>query len=192
MPYFPSFKEHDHLAHVLSRFPRGLGPLLDLHDAILRDSAELTAGEREMIAAYVSGTNACRYCYGAHTSIAEQFGVETGLMAKLMDDLDSAPVPPKIKPLLRYVGKLTREPSKMTQADADAVFAAGWSEEAFFNAIQVCALFNFMNRIVEGSGVKPVPAELRGDEQRPPRIDRYADLMLSYAHLRQKDGLGGS
>jgi alkylhydroperoxidase family enzyme len=56
--------------------------------------------------------------------------------------------------VLRYVGKLTATPAKLTQADADAVFAAGWDEQALYDAVLVCALFNFMNRMVDGLGVK--------------------------------------
>jgi hypothetical protein len=45
----------------------------------------------------------------------------------------------------------------MTRADADMVFTAGWSEQALHDAISVCALFNFMNRFVEGHGIKGTP-----------------------------------
>lgn len=42
----------------------------------------------------------------------------------------------------------------MSQADADAVFAASWEDQALHDAVSVCALFNFMNRLVEGHGIK--------------------------------------
>ncbi|HKN56247.1 MAG TPA: peroxidase, partial [Amycolatopsis sp.] len=44
--------------------------------------------------------------------------------------------------------------SRMTEADAEAVFAAGWDESALHTAVLVCALFNFMNRMVEGLGIR--------------------------------------
>lgn len=69
-----------------------------------------------------------------------------------MEDVDTASVDDKMKPILHYVTKLTRlEPLKT--ADAEAVYAAGWSERALYDAVQVCALFNMMNRIIEGTGV---------------------------------------
>lgn len=40
----------------------------------------------------------------------------------------------------------------MVEADAAAVYDAGWDEQALFDAVSVCALFKLMNRIVEGSG----------------------------------------
>jgi hypothetical protein len=39
------------------------------------------------------------------------------------------------------------------QRDAQAVYDAGWSESALYEAVQVCALFNMMNRIIEGTGI---------------------------------------
>jgi hypothetical protein len=47
----------------------------------------------------------------------------------------------------------------MTQADADAVYAAGWNERALYDAVLVCCLFNFMNRVVEGLGLTPIPEQ---------------------------------
>ena len=41
----------------------------------------------------------------------------------------------------------------MLPADAEAVFAAGWHEQALHDAVSVCSLFNLMNRLVDGLGV---------------------------------------
>jgi uncharacterized protein YciW len=37
----------------------------------------------------------------------------------------------KLKPLLRYVHKLTISPAKIAPSDAQEVFEAGWDEQAF-------------------------------------------------------------
>jgi uncharacterized peroxidase-related enzyme len=129
-------------------------PLSELAEVLLRGPHTLTRGERELIAAYVSGVNSCGYCHGVHTVTAEACGIEAGLAPAAVADLDAAPVEEKMRPVLRYAGKLTREPSSVTRADADAVFAAGWGEDALHSAIMVCALFNFMNRMVEGHGIR--------------------------------------
>ena len=44
----------------------------------------------------------------------------------------------------------------MTEEDSQAVYDAGWSEEALFDAIQVCGVFNLVNRIIEGSGISKI------------------------------------
>ena len=110
--------------------------------------------ERELIAAFASGLNDCTYCYNTHKATAEAFGVEEGLLDAMVNDLETAGVDEKMKPVLRYVQKLTSTPSKMVQADADAIFEAGWDEHCFHYAVMICAMFNMMNRIMDGYGVK--------------------------------------
>jgi uncharacterized peroxidase-related enzyme len=101
----------------------------------------------------VSGLNACRYCHGVHQATAQAFGVEEGTLAALLNDIETSPVAGRMKPLLRYVGKLTLTPAKITPEDAQAVLAAGWHEQALHDAVAVCGLFNMMNRLVEGLGI---------------------------------------
>lgn len=165
MTAFPSLPSTLQLGDVFQRFPRAVAPLLAYHDRLLRDRSDLTVAERELIAAYVSGINACTYCHGAHVLAAEAFGIAPDLFRALMEDLDTSPVAEKLKPLLAYVGKLTRTPSRMAPSDAAAVYGAGWSEEALFDAISVCALFNMMNRIVEGSGITIDPLAMTPEDR---------------------------
>jgi hypothetical protein len=75
------------------------------------------------------------------------------VLAKSLDDIEVAPIDGRLKPILRYVRKLTETPSRMTAADAAAVYDAGWNDEALLHAIAVCAYFNNMNRLVEGAGI---------------------------------------
>lgn len=122
-------------------------------DQLMRGPSPLTPGERELIAAYVSGVNSCRFCHGTHSQVAEAFGMNAGTIKSILDDVELAPVPVRLKPILRYVRKLTETPSRMTKEDADAVYDAGWPEQALIHAIAVCAYFNNMNRLVEGAGI---------------------------------------
>ena len=119
----------------------------------MRGPSPFTPGERELIAAYTSATNACRYCHGVHKLVAEGFGIDEAVLDKLWVDIDQAPVDETMKPVLRYVRKLTEAPSRVTDADADPVYAAGWNDEALVHAIAVCAYFNQMNRRVEGARI---------------------------------------
>jgi uncharacterized peroxidase-related enzyme len=141
------------LSDVFKAFPVGARALLEYHDALLRGSSPLTIAQRELLAAYVSGLNACNYCHGAHRVIAEIHGMDAQVLERLMTDPVAAGVESVLLPILGYVRKLTESPGRMTDSDAQAVYEAGWNEEALFHAISVCALFNFMNRIVEGCGV---------------------------------------
>ncbi|MBI2993062.1 MAG: peroxidase-related enzyme [Gammaproteobacteria bacterium] len=153
MAKFPSLPPIAQLTDVFRCFPKGLWPLCEYHDAVLRAPSPLAIAERELIAAYVSGVNACNYCHGAHKIYAEIHGIDPAMFDRLMADPQSAAIDPKLLPILNYVRKLTLSPSSVRDSDAAAVYAAGWSEEALYDAVCVCALFNFMNRIVEGCGV---------------------------------------
>lgn len=164
MTIFPSLPNEPQLGDLFRRFPHTVPPLLDYHDRLLRDPSPLTVGQREMIAAFVSALNACDFCHGAHVIAAGVYGIEESLIAALLSDLESAPVDDRLKPILAYVAKLTRTPARIAPSDAARVYAAGWDEQALFDAVSVCALFNMMNRIVSGSGIMLDPRTLSADE----------------------------
>jgi uncharacterized peroxidase-related enzyme len=165
MSRFPSLPERPVLADVFKRFPDTIRPLLEYHDMLLRGPSLLSVAERELIAAFVSRLNACEYCAGAHGAIAEIQGMPTGIVERLATDVTTAPIDKKLQPLLAYARKLTLTPARMVDADARSVFAAGWDETALFHTISICALFNFMNRMVDGCGIgtdAEILAEQRG------------------------------
>ncbi len=141
------------LLDVFKTYPELFLPLIEYHQKLLREPSPFSVAERELIAAFVSGVNACRYCTGVHEATARAFGVDGQLLEKLLADLATAPVEDRLKPILRYVRKLTEAPSRMTQQDADQIYGAGWDDRALHDAVAICALFNFMNRLVEGLGI---------------------------------------
>lgn len=157
MSYLSSLPDDAVLMDVFKLYPETARPLLDYHEVLMRGPSPFTVAERELIAAYVSGVNSCDYCHGVHTVTAEVCGIERGAVPAALDDLDAAPVDDRMRPVLRYVDKLTRTPSAITRADAEEVLAAGWDERALHFAVMVCAMFNFMNRMVEGHGIKAGP-----------------------------------
>lgn len=158
MSFFNSLPEDAGVRHILMLNPKAGRALIEFHTAALRNEGPLEPRYKELIAAYVSGLNACRYCFGVHAETARAFGVEAGTMELLLEDIDRADVDEHFKPLLRYARKLTLEPSRMTEKDAQQVFVAGWSEAALHETILTVCLFNFMNRLLEGHGVKGNPS----------------------------------
>jgi len=166
MPFLKSMPRRATLLDVFKAFPEICTPLIEFHEALLRRSSPLTEGERELIAAYVSGLNDCRYCYGVHSATAELLGASKDAIASAIVDIDSSLIDERMKPILRYARKLTRQPNSVSQADADSVLAAGWSDEAFYHAAAVTALFNFMNRLVEGLGIELDPSYVKPASER--------------------------
>lgn len=53
---------------------------------------------------------------------------------------------------LVFLEKLTLRPDEIESADADAVRAAGVSDEALRDAVKVCALFSMIVRLADSLG----------------------------------------
>lgn len=178
MSYFSSLPSDAGVRHILKLNPDAGRALVAFHTAALRNDGALTPASKELIAAYVSGINACQYCYGVHAQTAQAFGLKEGVLEALLTDVNSADIPANLKPLLHYARKLTLEPSRMTAQDAQAVFDAGWSESALHEAVLTICLFNFMNRLLEGHGVKGNPGvfAVRGQALR----DEGYDPLLAF------------
>jgi uncharacterized peroxidase-related enzyme len=166
MPYLRSLRAGASLIDVFKAFPQTSAPLVEFHEALLRAPSPFTAAERELIAAYVSGLNRCDYCHGVHTAAAERMGVQAGLVAQLVRDGELVDVEPKLRPVLALARKLTLSPASVTKADADALSAAGWDDSAVYYAVAVTALFNLMNRLVEGLGIELEPSYVQPAAQR--------------------------
>lgn len=153
MGHLPSLGPDAVLLDVFRRFPATSAPLLDYHQALLRGESPFTVAQRELIAAYVSARGACTYCHGVHGATAAAFGMPEDLVSALLADVRSAPVDEPMKPVLELVRTLTLTPSRVNEATVSAVYDAGWDEQAVHDAVSVCALFNLMNRLVEGLGI---------------------------------------
>ena len=154
MPFFKSLPPDTGVRHILQMNKPVGRALIELHESLMRSDSPLTPAQHEMIAAFVSGLNECQYCLGVHGQTAEAFGLPKGMLEKMVVDHEGSPVDPKMLPLLQYVRLLTRSPHQLVQADADRVFAAGWSERALHDAVLTTCLFNFMNRLLDGHGAK--------------------------------------
>ena len=155
MAYLPSLPPGAVLLDVFRAYPQTARPLLDYHQALLRGPSPLSVAERELIAAYVSALNACGYCHGVHAATAGAFGIPEGTLSALLADAGTAPVPERMKPLLRYAAKLTLTltPARITPADAETVLAPGFQEQALHDAAGVCGLFSMMNQLVAGLSI---------------------------------------
>lgn len=126
--------------------------LLTHAQEILREPSHLSAADREVIAAYTSKLNGCRYCRGSHAAFAASLGASDADLAMVdTGDINGH----RLEVLLDYVRKLTLAPSTISQSDKEAVHADGFTEDELKDAIAVCAAFNLFNRIVEGHGIAP-------------------------------------
>lgn len=145
------------LIDVFRAFPDSSIPLIEYHEVILRGPSPFTEAERELLAGFVSTLNGCGYCTSVHVAAAENLGIPAGLIAQLAADPDLVDADSRMRPVLAYARKLTEKPASVMHADVEAIHAAGWEPSALFFIASVTALFNFMNRLVEGMHIKTDP-----------------------------------
>lgn len=153
MSYFKELPAAGKLLDVFRSYPKQSIPLIEYHQRLLREDSPFSVGEREWMAAYVSALNRCRYCAGVHEATARRFAVEEEVMDQLLEDPERAEVPERMRPVFAYLKKLTEMPSRILPEDVEAIFAAGWNDQALHDLVAIGALFNCMNRLVEGFGI---------------------------------------
>ena len=76
----------------------------------------------------------------------------------MLEDYRTAPIDDREKALFAFLEKMNAHSNQIRREDVDRVRSAGWSEEAIYDAITVCALFKFYNAWIDASGVHDLPA----------------------------------
>ncbi len=176
MSFLKSLPANAGLLQIFQAFPEAARPLLEYHEVLLRGGSPFTAAERELIAAYVSGLNSCNYCHAVHSQTAIALGIGGPAITHLFSSSRNEHVDLRMQPVLEFVQKLTVSPNKMTRADVDPIFAAGWDDRAVHDAAAICALFNLMNRLVNGLGIEAPEAYMKLAAQRL-AASGYAQLL---------------
>ena len=69
----------------------------------------------------------------------------------------TAPISDSEKALFRFVEKVNGNSIDINSADIDCMHRAGFADEAIYDAINVCCLFNFYNRWIDASGISEMP-----------------------------------
>jgi alkylhydroperoxidase family enzyme len=71
----------------------------------------------------------------------------------VLADLESSGLDDRHKALFRFIDKVNHASPQIAPVDLETLRAAGWTDEAIYFAITVCALFNFYNRWIDATGV---------------------------------------
>jgi alkylhydroperoxidase family enzyme len=81
------------------------------------------------------------------------------LVAEVLRDFESSGLSDKDKALFRFLDRVNHDSPRITEDDMQPLHAAGWTDEAIYYAITVCALFNFYNRWIDATGVHALSDE---------------------------------
>ena len=111
----------------------------------------------EVVASYVSMSNKCDYSLTHHWANARRL-INDKPRSQVVWDALSAARPElafdgKELAFLNYARKLTIDVANMQRSDYDALRAAGCDDGEILEVNQVCAYFNYSNRLLNGLGV---------------------------------------
>lgn len=118
----------------------------------------LSGAEREMIAVVVSMANGCLYCLVAHgAALREAWGDPVMADRITLDWRRADALTERQRAICAFAEKLTLKPVENTEADLEALRAAGLSEPDAWDVIEVAAMYNFTNRLALATGQIPNP-----------------------------------
>jgi len=109
-----------------------------------------------------------------HAAVAAELLGSAELVASVLADVETCLLSQSEKTLFRFVRKVNCDSVSIQPADIDGLHAAGFSDEAIYYAITVCALFNFYNRWIDASGVHPMSDEAHAAGARRSAIHGYS------------------
>lgn len=134
---------------VLANSPAALGAFLGLHG--IAGAGALDPQTRERIALAVAQQNACQYCVSAHTAIGRKAGLDSQEMLanRLGRSADA-----KAAAALIFAQALVERTGEVSQAEVEAVRAAGHSDAEIVEIIAHVALNLFTNLIGKATQVE--------------------------------------
>jgi uncharacterized peroxidase-related enzyme len=77
------------------------------------------------------------------------------MLDRFAEDWRTAGLDDATQALLAFAEKLTATPSACTADDIERLRVVGWDDCAVHDAVQVCAYFNYINRVAGALGVHP-------------------------------------
>jgi uncharacterized peroxidase-related enzyme len=134
--------------------PETAGPLNALADALLHaPHASMSAGDRELIAAYVSTLNECAFCSASHSAFAaEQLDGGMPLVHRACVDPDGARLTSRMRALLAVASAVQRGGREVDATLVHAARAAGATDLDIHDTVLISAAFCMFNRYVDGLG----------------------------------------
>jgi uncharacterized peroxidase-related enzyme len=153
MPHIALPEGYPGIRSLFMYSPATATPLNDLVQTLLHDpsASTLTPGERELIAAYTSGLNQCKYCANTHGAIAKhQLGGNEKIVQDVMNDPSKAGVSDKMKALFKIAAKVQQDGKKVSADDIALAREQGATDKEIHDTVLITAAFCMYNRYVDG------------------------------------------
>jgi uncharacterized peroxidase-related enzyme len=79
--------------------------------------------------------------------------LDDGLIEALRADYRTAPITEQERVMLDYVVKLTKDATKCSPADHEALRAVGFDDRGILQITLIASWFNYINRVADALGV---------------------------------------
>jgi uncharacterized peroxidase-related enzyme len=126
-----------------------------LVNAILIKEGALTRKHKEYIFLVCSAANLSTYCVTAHCEMVRMLGIEGPEPEQIAIDHTATNLAMTLKGLLNFAARLNKEPTKIDQADVDALHTYGYSDEQILETVLMVGLAKFANFVAFGLGTVP-------------------------------------
>ena len=163
--------------------PETAKSLNDLVEILLHGPNSLSAGERELIATYVSSENDCYYCQTIHGAIAAaSLGDNEAIVKKVKHDFEHAEISEKLKALLVIAGQVQRGGKQVTTEAVARARDLGATDLEIHDTVLIAAAFCMFNRYVDGLATTQ-PRDEAMYRERGKRIAREGYINISKEYL---------
>lgn len=125
--------------------------LYKLADVLLRGESPLPPSERELIAAFVSSLNECKFCAQSHAAASRALmEKDQTITDSILQDYKTAPVSDKLKALLAIAEKVQKNGKLVTEKQIKTARKQGASDREIHDTVLITAAFSMFNRYVDG------------------------------------------
>jgi uncharacterized peroxidase-related enzyme len=156
---------------ALAHRPAEWRAFMAYHDALLlKDTGNLSKGEREMIIVATSAANQCLYCVVAHGAILRIYEKKPLVADQLAVNHRKADITPRQKAMLDFAMKVCTASHTVEEADFQALREHGLDAEDAWDIAAITAFFGLSNRMANVTAMRPNDEFfLMGRVPRPPK-----------------------
>jgi len=143
---------------ALARRPAEWRAFFAYHDALmLKEEGSLTKGDREMIVTTTSAANQCLYCVVAHGAILRIYEKKPLVADQVAVNYRKADITPRQRAMLDFAMKVCLRSSEIGDADFEALYPFGFTDEDIWDIAAITAFFGLSNRMASFSNMQPNP-----------------------------------
>jgi uncharacterized peroxidase-related enzyme len=140
---------------ALAHRPEEFRAFFAYHDALMEKEGGLTKAEREMIVVVSSAANECHYCVVAHGAILRVRAKNPLIADQIAINYRKADVTARQRAMLDFAMKVALRSQDITDADFEALRAAGFGDEAIWDIGAIAAFFGLSNRMANLVNMRP-------------------------------------